>query len=423
MKKLLVGLTCAALGVVGCGKTEAESKPDDGAEDEVLKGDASKPLADLTDDELVEVCEDIADLYKDEQAYVRGICVLEAAESSGDTQSCDAAVEACVADLELEPLSTEECSEKLEFTGCDASVRELNDCLASQRRNTEKISELRSCEDADEQGASADWLRDVPACEALLDSCPQNFDDPPADAGGTGGGTLDPGETSHSIEGNLEGMPVDIRPTDGLGASHSFTNEHWSSTLEFGDAELWLWGEADLGQGLIKMPPTGPQASNWLCLDAVEVTRDADAGTAAWESNSLSVLPQCDTSDTQTLELSFAVGDAVTGTLGGEPVSWVSSGFSCVGSDCSLEFEEADTAWTGRARWILEVDTSIVEGASNSFERATLIHPSGSGAMACGGGGFIEWAADDQFRIQVDDLGPLAECPGAPIEGELNGKF
>lgn len=424
MNKLVVGLACVALGVVGCGKTDGGNADDGGTPgDEVLSAEPSKPLADLTDADVVEVCEGIADLYADARAYVRGICILEAAESSDDVQSCDAAVEACVGDLEIEPLDMEECAKDLEFTGCDATVGQLNDCLAAQRRNTEKVSELRNCEDADRKGASTDWLQDVPACEELVDQCPEAFERSDRESDGTDGGTPLPEETSHSITGDLGGETVDIRPTDGLGASHSSTNGYWTASQEFGGAVLWLWGETDLGQGLIQMPPSGPEASNWLCLEAVEVAREAD-GTGEWKSNALSVLPRCDQSDPQTLELSFVIGEAVNGTLGREPVSWVSSGFECLGgSGCSLEFEEADTAWTGRARWILEVDTSLVEGTSNTFEHATLIHPSGSGAVACGGSGFVEWGENNQFRIQVDDVGRLAECPGAPIEGELSGKY
>jgi len=422
MDKLSVGLVCVALGVVGCGKTEDGGKNSADPEDDMLTEDASKPLADLTDDEVGEVCEAFAAIYEDTQAYVRGICIVEAADSSSDVESCDAAAEACVGDLEIEPLSVDECSEHLEFTGCDASVRELNDCLTDQRKTAAKVAELRNCEDADQKGASTDWLRDMPACQELFDRCPEAFDAPPSETGGTSGGTPIEEET-HAIEGNLGGMAVDIRPTDGLSVGESTTNGYWTWNFKFGGAAVWLWGETDVGQGLIQMPPSGPEASNWLCLDAVEVTRDADAGTGTWASNGLSVLPQCDSSDAETLELSFVFGEAVTGTLRGEPVSWVSSGFRCTGWSCALEFEEADTAWTERARWILELDAWLEEGATSTFEHATLIHPSGLGAVACGGGGFVEWGADNQFRIQVDHLGPIAECPGTPIEGDLSGKF
>lgn len=403
------------VSVSGCGKTE-----DGGSGAEDVSEDGSKPLDDLSDTEVTDVCEEVADVYEDVTAYERGICVLESVASSGDGASCEAAVEGCIDDLEVTITSVDECSEMLDFTGCEATVGELNDCIAEQRQIVERIAALRSCEDALREGASAEeWFENAPACERLMDRCPAAFGEPD-DVDDTEV-PQSPGDTPHVIEGAVDGEAVEIRPNGGLMQSHGSTGEAWSSSLEFGGATLWLWGEMEMAQGLLRMPPSGSEVSSWLCLDAVELQRGTE--TSTWESSSLSELAVACDDDAEPLELTFAIGYPVTGVLHGEAVEWVSAGFSCGSGTCRFQFEAADTAWTGLDRWTLEIDTSIEEGASKEFGRTTLIYPSGVGTVACGGGGVVSWGEDDEFQIVVDALGPLTYCPGTPVDGELGGAF
>lgn len=407
-------MACVVLQVGGCGKTE-----DGGVGNEAVSDEGSRPLADLSEAEVTDVCEEFWRIYADvTPAYARGICVVESAESTSNGASCDAAVEVCVDELEVVPLSIGECAETLDFAGCEASVAELNECIAAQREQVERIAALQSCEDALDEPSAGEWLDDPPACERLLDRCPATFEElGEMDGPDT---EVSPGATPHVIEGTVDGERVEIRPNGGLLQSHSVSGEFWNSGVEFGGAALWLWGEVATAQGLLRMPPSGPEVPSWLCLDTVEIDRGTE--TSTWESSKLSMLPLCGEGDTQPLDLAFAVGYPVSGTHQGEAVSWVSTGFAC-DSACRFAFEAADTAWRGRDRWLLEVDTLLEPGTSREFEHSTLIHPGGEGAVACGGGGVVSYADDGEIQIVVDALGPLTHCPGAPIAGELRGEY
>lgn len=400
--------------VGGCGKTEEGSSGNDDFSDA-----DSRPLADLGDAEVRDVCEEFARIYQDVTAYERGICIVESAES-GDGASCEAAVEDCIDGLEVIPTSADECTQMLDFTDCDASVEELNECAAEQREIVERISGLRSCADAREDGASvAEWFDDAPACERLFDACPASFEEP--DDTDSPDVTVPPPDTPHVIEGTVDGEAVEIRPDGGLEHSTNATGDSWNSSLAFGGATLWLWGEAETAQGLLRMPPSGSEASKWLCLDAVEIERGDE--TSSWQSDQVSVLSVCGDGVHQPFELTFAVGYPVNGTLHGEAVDWISSGSSCgIGAGCRFEFQAADAPW-GTDRWILEVDTSLEPGETKEFTVATLIHPNGVSAVACGSGGSVSWGEDNQFQIVVASLGPLAQCPGTPVDAELSGVY
>lgn len=408
-------MTCVML-VGGCGKTDESGAGDDDGSDA-----DSRPLADLSDAEVSDVCEQVWQLYEDMvPAYERGICIVESVESASDGASCEAAVNECVDNLEIIVTSIDECTATLDFAGCEATVGELNECIAEQRQQVERIAGLQSCEDAVSEGASAEeWLEDVPACERLVDRCPAAFEGPSSDVDDSEV-AVPPVDTPHVIAGDVDGTAVEIRPNGGLMQSHSATSEAWSTSLEFGGAALWLWGEVETAQGLLRMPPTGSEAPSWLCLDTVEIEHGTE--TSTWQSDKVSMLPACGEGDSQPFELTFAVGYPVSGVLQGEALSWVSAGFSC-GSTCRFEFQAADTAWTGLDRWILEIDTSIEAGVSKAFERSTLIHPSGAGVVACGGGGVLTHRENEEIQIVVDALGPLSHCPGTPVEGELTGVY
>lgn len=417
MDKLALGLACVALGLVGCGKTDHDGKPED-PDEPVVSGDASKPLADLSDDEKVEVCESISDRYEDAEAYGRGICILAAVESSDDLQSCDAAVDDCVADVEFEPANVTECLETLNFADCDASMRDLSDCLADQRKIADKVSELRSCEDAEREGASAAWFDDVPGCERLLDRCPEPFQRQPVDDSDVSGSAKD---SPYFIEGNVDGKAVELRPGGSLFTSQGSSGEEWTLGIGFGRAEVWLWGEAEgePGRGLLRMPlPKGAQDVSWLCLEEVEVGEGTEAKT--WKSSKLSTLPLCAEGERRPLELNFEGDSTVSGTFQGEPVAWVNTGYEC-DQTCRFEFDAANAARSGRDTWILELDTSLERGVFKAFEHATLIHPNGTAAMACGGGGVATHGEDNVIHIVVDALAPLSTCPGTPVDGELSG--
>jgi len=420
MDKLAVGLAWVALGLVGCGETDDGSAAGEteGPEDGVVSGDAAEPLADLSDDEKVEVCESMSDRYDDAEAYGRGICIVALVENSGDLQSCDAAVEECVADSEFELPSIEECTDTLNFVGCDASVRELNDCVADQRKIAAKVAALRSCEDAEREAASDAWFDDAPACERLLDRCPEvfhgasNVND--SDISGS------PEDSPYVIEGSADGKAVELRPgvVSRMSISEGSAGDRWTLGLSFGRVELWLWGETETGQGLLRMPWRGTGEMTWVCLETVEVDEGTD--TTTWTSSKLSVLPVCAEGDPRPLELNFEGDGAVIGTLEGEAVAWVNTGYECYES-CRFTFDAADTAGSGRNEWILDVDTLLEWGVPKAFEHATLIHPSGVAAVACGGGGVATYGEDNVIRIVVDALAPLSHCPGTPVDGELSG--
>ncbi|HEY6726523.1 MAG TPA: hypothetical protein VI197_20955, partial [Polyangiaceae bacterium] len=308
------------------------------------------------------------------------------------------------------------------------SVAELNDCIVEQRQNVERIAALRSCEDARESGASrSEWFDDAAACQQLFDRCPGTFDEPsepdepdePDDVDNVDE-PVSPDDASYVIEGTVDGEAVEIRPSGSLGHTSSTSGDFWSLGLEFGGAELWIWGENEAAQGLLRMPPGGTEASSMLCLEAVEVVKSAE--TSTWESSNLSALPLCSEGDRQPLELSFAPGLAVQGTFQGETLAWVSQGYDCF-ETCRFKFEPSDDPGSGRDRWILEVDTTIETGVTKEFEHATLIHVGGAGGVACGGGGVVSYAENGELQIVVDALAPLSECPGTPVEGNLSGSF
>lgn len=421
-------VACVVLQLSGCGKTEDSDSGAKGGSD-----DGSKPLDDLSDVKVRDVCEEVSAPYEGGiAAYERGVCILESVELTGNGALCDEAVEECIDLLKIEITSVDECVELLDFTGCEATVDELNECVAATRQRVEQISALRSCDDAADSEVTPDtWLDDVPACTRLANKCPDLFDRETGGTGGTGGtdgtggiggtGGTGSGETPHVIEGTVDGEAVEIRPGNSLSSSYSATGGLWSAGLAFGGASLWLWGDAESGQGLMRMPASSSEEQDWLCLDEVEVQRGTEIST--WQSSSLSALPVACDGDTQPFELSFTTGYAVTGALQGEAIDWISSGFSCSSGLCSFRFQPSDSTGYGQDVWILEIDTAVEVGAINEFGHATLIHPGGTAAVACGGGGTLTWSTDDEIRIVVDALGALAECPGKAIDGELSGAF
>ena len=417
MGKLGVGLrwslACVVL-VSGCGKTADGGAGGDGA------SDGERPLAGLSDEEISDVCEELGSFYDDvASAYERGICVVESLGITSDDAECEAAVEDCVDELEIVSMSVNECTEALDFRGCEATVAELNDCVDASREQVERIAALQSCEDGQEHGASEEWFDDVPACERLADRCPAAFDEPSSDVDDLEVPSP-PEDTPYVIEGSVDGEAIEIHPGGSLSLSEGSVGDSWSMSGEFGGATVWLWGESETGQGqgqgLVQLPSRGNEASSWVCLDSVEVERGAEAST--WKSSQLSVFPVCAEGDRLPLELTFEVGSGVSGTLQGEAVAWVSGGYEC-DTNCRFEFEGA-----GRDRWILEVDTSLEPGASKEFEHSTLIHPNGVAAVACGGGGVLTYdELESEIQIVVDALAPLSYCPGTPVEGELSGSL
>jgi len=418
MDKRALGLACIALGFVGCGNTLDGSSPEDPV-DPVLSGDASKPLAKLTDDEKIEVCEAMSGRYEDPQAYGRGICILAHAQVSDDSQSCEAAIEECFTHFEFEPPSIEACLETLNLGNCDATVRDLSDCLADSRRIADEISELRSCEDVEREGASKAWFDNAPGCQRLLDRCPDPFHRHEIDDSELSGS---PEDSPYFIEGSVDGQALELRPGSGYYVSEGFAGEHWTLGIGFGRAEAWLWGksESKVGQGLLRMPLTkGAEDVSWLCLEEVEVEEGNE--TTTWKSSKLSTLPVCAEGERRPLELTFEFDSAVSGTLLGEAVAWTNTDYDC-DQTCRFEFGAGDAPLSGRDVWILEIDTSFVVDVPAEFEHATLIHPRGARAVACGGGGVVFYdSAVGEFHIVVDALSPLSYCPGTPVDGELSG--
>lgn len=228
-----------------------------------------------------------------------------------------------------------------------------------------------------------------------------------------------PEDSPYVIEGSVEGKDVELRPGGSLFTSQGSAGDHWTLGIGFGRAEVWLWGDEETGQGLLRMPlPKGADNVSWLCLEAVEVEEGTE--TTTWKSSKLSMLPVCAEGDPQPLELNFEGDSAVRGTFQGEAVAWVNTRYDC-DATCRFEFETDDTARSEREVWILEVDTSLEWGVPKAFEHATLIHPSGAAAVACGGGGVATYTENDEIQIVVDALAPVSRCPGMPVDGELSG--
>ena len=266
-------------------------------------------------------------------------------------------------------------------------------------------------------------------CGETNDGSPQDPDDNVVTGDGSTGstgssGNVDDSEVSGSaedspyvIEGGVDGKAVELRPGGSMFTSQSYGADYWTLGIGFGRAEVWLWGEEEVGQGLLRMPlPKGAEDVSWLCLETVEIEEGTE--TTTWKSSKLSTLPVCAEGDPAPLELNFEDDSAVRGTFKGEAVAWVNTQYDCDGGTCRFEFKAAGS---GRDVWILEVDTSLEWGVPKAFEHATLIHPSGAAAVACGSGGVATYKENDEIQIVVDALAPLSHCPGTPVDGELSG--
>jgi hypothetical protein len=304
-----------------------------------------------------------------------------------------------------EDLST--CSEDVRALKCDTKVSDYEACIGDFFDAMATIGR-GGCEDAMNISAEAlDRYADPASCGRVQQSCSEAFDE----SEGRGGEVV--------VTGQLDGTNVTLSAAE-YGSSGFEGGGQWGVDAYLADAQLHLWGDKESSQGLLRMPETGPFASEWMCLGDIQMeSLEEPLVQTDWSSSDVSSLGACEAAEGLPLELDFSVGGEFEGSFRGEQVAWINNGYGCEFDRCELNFDDGDRAIT----LLVELDgTSFGAGTTHDVLSSALLDTQeGLGAVACGGEGTITEGEHGAFSVRIENFSEFSSCPGESLEGSLSG--
>jgi hypothetical protein len=154
------------MGIAGCGDDDEPAREAQGAaaDGKIGTSDPDTPVAALNAAEWTAACADM-DAAGASPTLAHGPCIMLGLLSKFLNTDCMATYQLC-----MESPGDLECDEQP--TDCQATLRELDDCLLAQRSWLADVTKELTCESS--LGALAELPRDylAPACRVVTEKCP-----------------------------------------------------------------------------------------------------------------------------------------------------------------------------------------------------------------------------------------------------------
>jgi hypothetical protein len=266
-----------------------------------------------------------------------------------------------------------------------------------------------------------------------------------AGTGGSAGGAsaCSPGVPLDQVTGTIGGDSFTLNPESSSSAGTS-TQSGWSILRAASeDDALFTWGEGapdggsqSIAGGVLVLPHASPPGATYYCAAQVdaEPTSAAPSSKVAITLSQLSVLGQCSgapqvSGDVQLctdygpvtdggVRSSCAQGFGVSGTIEGTVITidhFSGTILTAAGSP-PLQF---NVIGAGSSEGAIVVD-SHADGSATGWLRLPDGSDPNAGAIYCLGDGRATELAPFAYSVTFQTYGRLGQCPGTPIDGQVN---